>query len=104
MDAVCCRVIALAYKVLDKTLSPMEISSLTREEVESDLDFGGFAIFQCPLKEESEPALRMLKVLRTESPCTIMETFGCPHKSPRIPSHHLLPMLFEKLAFHLTKH
>ena len=40
----------------------MEISNLPREDIESDLEFGAFAIFQCPLKEESEPALRMLKV------------------------------------------
>jgi cation-transporting ATPase 13A1 len=57
-----CRVIALAYKKLDEKLSPVEISNLPREDIESDLEFGAFAIFQCPLKEESEPALRMLKV------------------------------------------
>lgn len=56
------RVIALAYKKLDEKLSPVEISNMPREEIESGLEFAAFAIFQCPLKEESEPALRMLKV------------------------------------------
>ncbi|CAL8460618.1 g147 [Coccomyxa elongata] len=55
------RVIALAYKKLDEKLSPVEISNMPREEIESGLQFAAFAIFQCPLKEESEPALRMLK-------------------------------------------
>ena len=41
--------IALAYKRLD-------------EQVEAGLTLGAFAVFQCPLKEESEPALAMLKV------------------------------------------
>ncbi len=63
----CCRVIALAYKKLDAKLSPVEIGNLPRSEVESNLHFGAFAIFQCPLKEESEPALRMLKVPLTFS-------------------------------------
>lgn len=56
------RVIALAYKKLDEKMSPVEISNMPREEIESGLEFAAFAIFQCPLKEESEPALRMLKV------------------------------------------
>lgn len=56
------RVIALAYKKLDEKLSPVDIGNMPREEIESGLDFAAFAIFQCPLKEESEPALRMLKV------------------------------------------
>jgi hypothetical protein len=55
-------VIALACKRLDEGLSAVEISGLSREQVEAGLTFGAFAVFQCPLKEESEPALRMLKV------------------------------------------
>lgn len=54
--------IALAYKRLDDALSPVEIAQLGREHVEADLRFGAFAVFQCPLKDDSEPALRMLKV------------------------------------------
>ena len=57
-----CRVIALAWKKLGAELSPVQIGALTREEVERGLSFGGFAVFHCPLKEDSEPALRMLKV------------------------------------------
>ena len=34
---------------------------MLRAEAESGLQFAGFAIFQCPLKPESEPALRMLR-------------------------------------------
>lgn len=33
---------------------------MSREEAEGGLTFAGCAIFQCPLKPESEPALRML--------------------------------------------
>ena len=57
-----CRVIALAWKKMDAELSPIQIGALTREEIERGLSFGGFAVFHCPLKEDSEPALRMLKV------------------------------------------
>ena len=34
---------------------------MARADAESGLTFAGFAIFQCPLKPESEPALRMLR-------------------------------------------
>jgi cation-transporting ATPase 13A1 len=34
---------------------------MARSEAEAGLTFAGFAIFQCPLKPESEPALRMLQ-------------------------------------------
>ena len=56
-----CRVIALAYKKLAADQTAAQIRELSRDEVEKDLEFGGFAILQCPLKPESEPALRMLK-------------------------------------------
>lgn len=52
----------MAWKKLDERLSPIQIGALTREEVECGLTFGGFAVFHCPLKDDSEPALRMLKV------------------------------------------
>ena len=57
-----CRVIALAWKKLDAELGPTQVGSLSREDIECGLTFGGFAVFHCPLKEDSEPALRMLKV------------------------------------------
>ena len=55
------RVIALAYKELPADYTASQIRDLVREDVESELRFGGFAVLQCPLKPESEPALRMLK-------------------------------------------
>jgi len=55
-------VIALAWKKLDAELTPSQITALSRENIECGLTFGGFAVFHCPLKEDSEPALRMLKV------------------------------------------
>lgn len=42
-------------------MTAAQLRDLTREEAESDLVFAGFAVLQCPLKPESEPALRMLK-------------------------------------------
>lgn len=54
--------IALAWKKLDAELTPSQIAALSRENIECGLTFGGFAVFHCPLKEDSEPALRMLKV------------------------------------------
>ena len=55
------RVIALAYKRLPAGTATSELRSMSREDIESGLDFGGFAVFHCPLKPESEPALRILK-------------------------------------------
>ena len=60
--------IALAHKRLGEGLSAVDISNLSREQVESGLEFGAFAVFQCPLKPESEPALGMLKVGQQASP------------------------------------
>ncbi|KAK9845150.1 hypothetical protein WJX84_012056 [Apatococcus fuscideae] len=55
------RVIALAYKRLPSSTATSELRSMSRDDIESGLDFGGFAVFHCPLKPESEPALRILK-------------------------------------------
>eukprot|EP01025_Chloroclados_australasicus_P006477 TRINITY_DN12088_c0_g1_i1.p1 TRINITY_DN12088_c0_g1~~TRINITY_DN12088_c0_g1_i1.p1 ORF type:complete len:850 (-),score=59.08 TRINITY_DN12088_c0_g1_i1:220-2442(-) len=55
------RVIALAFKKLPNSMGPKELREMSREDAESELDFGGFAVFQTPIKEQSEPALRMLK-------------------------------------------
>ncbi|GFR45827.1 hypothetical protein Agub_g7191, partial [Astrephomene gubernaculifera] len=54
------RVIALAHKALSPDLDSATLRSMPREEVESQLHFVGFAVFQCPLKPESEPALAAL--------------------------------------------
>ena len=56
-----CRVIALAYKQLDSSITASDLRSLSRADIEQGLTFGGFAVLRCPLKEESEPALKMLK-------------------------------------------
>lgn len=34
---------------------------MNRDEVERDLDFAGFAVFACPMKPQSAPALRILR-------------------------------------------
>lgn len=56
-----CRVIALAYKQLDGSTNASGLRTMPRAEIEKDLCFGGFAVLRCPLKAESEPALKMLK-------------------------------------------
>ncbi|KAL7124750.1 hypothetical protein ABFS83_14G070300 [Erythranthe nasuta] len=54
------RVLALAYKSLqDMTVS--EARSLDRDTVESGLTFAGFAIFNCPIREDSASVLSGLK-------------------------------------------
>jgi len=52
------RVIALGYKNTKLNLSA--IRNITRNEVECDLTFAGFLLFECPLKEDSAEAIEML--------------------------------------------
>lgn len=54
------RVIALAYRELnpDDEVDQSVIRGSDRDAAESGLVFGGFAVFQCPLKPESEISLR----------------------------------------------
>lgn len=52
------RVIALAQRTLPADTDAAAARALTREQAESRAQFAGFAVFQCPLKAESEPALR----------------------------------------------
>lgn len=40
------RVIALAHKALPADMGPAELRALSRDEVESRLEFVGFAVFQ----------------------------------------------------------
>lgn len=56
------RVLALASKYLsaDQELHANRINKLTREEVECDLEFGGFLVLNCPLKEDAKKAVIML--------------------------------------------
>ncbi|KAG0625464.1 hypothetical protein M758_2G057800 [Ceratodon purpureus] len=55
------RVLALAYKFLDPDMSVGEARNLDRETVESDLTFAGFAVFACPLRNDSAEVLKELK-------------------------------------------
>ncbi|ORX44343.1 hypothetical protein BCR36DRAFT_373362 [Piromyces finnis] len=52
------RVIALGYKKTNLNVSA--IRNITRNEVECDLTFVGFLLFECPLKEDSAEAIDML--------------------------------------------
>ncbi|CAG8522745.1 9987_t:CDS:10 [Ambispora gerdemannii] len=54
------RVLALGYKYLTVNLNSEEINNLTRESVESKLNFAGFLIFHCPLKDDAISTLTML--------------------------------------------
>ncbi|GAB1318426.1 putative cation-transporting ATPase 1 [Madurella fahalii] len=56
------RVLALAYKHLttEGELSTHKINELKRENVEADLNFAGFLVLQCPLKDDAKQAVRML--------------------------------------------
>lgn len=71
------RVLALAYKQLPGEMTPSELRHLPRDHAESGLLFAGFAVFRSPLKDDSEPALRMLRESQHQ---LIMITGAVPHK------------------------
>lgn len=54
------RIIAMAYKTM-KVSSNDAIRSLKREEVECDLTFAGFLVFECPLKPDSKDVIVQLQ-------------------------------------------
>ncbi|KAK1758969.1 hypothetical protein QBC47DRAFT_314915 [Echria macrotheca] len=56
------RVLALAYKHLtvDSELGTHKINELKREKVEAELNFAGFLVLQCPLKDDAKQAVQML--------------------------------------------
>lgn len=54
------RVIALASKIL-KVSGDHELKQLKRSDVESQLSFAGFLIFECPLKSDSASVIKELK-------------------------------------------
>ena len=56
------RVLSLAYKQLtvDNELGSKAINDLKREKVEAALNFAGFLVLQCPLKEDAKEAVQML--------------------------------------------
>jgi cation-transporting ATPase 13A1 len=51
------RVLALGYKWIPAT---EDVSQLHRDDMESELEFAGFLVFHCPLKEDSKAAVDML--------------------------------------------
>lgn len=55
------RVLAIAYKPLDSSLALNKIEKLDRHnDVECNLQFGGFLIFHCPMKEDATATIEML--------------------------------------------
>ncbi|KAI9002348.1 hypothetical protein BC832DRAFT_561305 [Gaertneriomyces semiglobifer] len=54
------RVLALAYKYYGDNLKPSNVRDLHRDDVESGLQFAGFLVFGCPLKNDALKAVRML--------------------------------------------
>jgi magnesium-transporting ATPase (P-type) len=55
------RVIALAGKSLDESISWLQALKLSRENIESDLDFFGFLIMQNMIKPETTPIINELQ-------------------------------------------
>lgn len=51
------RVLALAYKYLD---DEKFVDKLERNQIESDLIFGGFIVFHCPMKSDAIDTIQML--------------------------------------------
>lgn len=56
------RVLALAYKYLttEHELSSKNINEVDRETLESNLNFAGFLVLHCPLKDDAQKSVRML--------------------------------------------
>jgi len=54
------RVLALAQRVL-KGASLSKLHNLTRDEAESELEFAGFLVFECPIKPESPDTIAQLR-------------------------------------------
>lgn len=55
------RVLALAYKDISGRPSEAEVAQQPRAWAESDLQFAGFAVFQCLVRKDSEEILKVLK-------------------------------------------
>ncbi|EPY53277.1 P-type ATPase [Schizosaccharomyces cryophilus OY26] len=54
------RVLALASKYFKNFVSENKVTDLTREEIESGLEFAGFLVFNSPLKEDAKATIQML--------------------------------------------
>jgi manganese-transporting P-type ATPase len=55
------RVLALAYKDLEGKPSDVEIAQKPRSYAESDLEFAGFAVFQCLVRKDSGEIIKTLR-------------------------------------------
>lgn len=55
------RVLALAYKDIDESISSRDLSCMERSEAESGLKFAGFVCFESPLRIDSRRSIRKLK-------------------------------------------
>lgn len=65
------RIIAMAYKPLDRKLTYPKVQRISRDKVESELEFLGFVILENRLKPDSES---VIKILNDASIRTIMVT------------------------------
>jgi cation-transporting P-type ATPase 13A2 len=65
------RIIAMAYKSLDRKLTYPKVQRISRDKVECDLEFLGFVILENRLKPDSE---RVIKILNDAGVRTIMVT------------------------------
>lgn len=65
------RIIALAYKPLDRKLTYPKVQRISRDKVESELEFLGFVILENRLKPDSE---KVIKILNDANIRTIMVT------------------------------
>ncbi|KAJ2721910.1 putative cation-transporting ATPase 1 [Coemansia sp. Benny D115] len=56
------RVLTLGCKWMPRSaaFTEQELNDLSRDEIESDLEFQGFLVFSCPLKPDSADAIKML--------------------------------------------
>ncbi|XP_062514963.1 endoplasmic reticulum transmembrane helix translocase-like [Corticium candelabrum] len=54
------RVLALAYKQLPE-MSGREVRSVARQDIESNLEFAGFLIIDCPLKKDSKSIIKNIR-------------------------------------------
>lgn len=65
------RVLALGYKFMDESIKSADCRDLHRDDVERQLQFAGFLVFGCPLKDD---AVKAVKMLNESSHRTVMIT------------------------------
>lgn len=65
------RIIAMAYKSLDRKLTYPKVQRISRDKVESELEFLGFVILENRLKPDSE---KVIKILNDANIRTVMVT------------------------------